>query len=310
MVHERNDEKLHFDFWTNFVMPNFNYAIPISVGKESCLMNAVLKCLRDSPDSKLFFCSNKIVQDATQFYRSRDANQPIKYQTEDYEKAYARNFFIAIENLVSCQTLERFEETLKVFQGAWPTGYQTFFSEKLSPLIKNNLARTKASNMKPDAPEQTRYELDCDLADGDRFCLTDLIMRLYQRSCELLIEFNQLYGSSKPYKVNYKFISLLKDMPIESKFIGYLDETKKKNKQSCLKLFEPSIYSLFHFQIADLVINNELIHFDAPTCSYKVRSPFNESAEKVYDDQGKTRCTCSLPAVCFHKIAAKFVSES
>lgn len=311
LVHEKNETSTHLEFWTRIVLKHLNYPVPITVAKDQNIQSAVLQCLADSPSSKLFFCSNKIRQDANQFTKNVKTKSILYKGDDDYKE---ENFFIAIENLVSCETLDKFNETLEEFSGAWSQKYLSYFSQKIQPLILSNLLRKKASNLKMNAPEHRKYELDFHLPDNENsFCLTDLILRLQRQSCELVIEFNRFYNSREPnglYKLKYKFIAYLKNMAIESKYLDYLDESKKQNSLSCLTMFAPSVFSLFHFQIADLVINNDLIHLDVPSNSYVVRSPFNETTHRVYDKGGKTTCTCTLPDVCFHKIAAKFVYES
>ena len=313
LVHENNEESTHAEFWTRFVLNHFNYPLPITVAKDPAIRNAVLRALADSPTSKLFFCSNKIVQDANRTFRSCGNTKELRFKSDDYKD---ENFLSAIENLVSCETLEKFYEMLGEFKGVWSSEYQSAFSEQFQPLIISNLERQKASNLKINAPEQSKFVLDFDLVDTEMpFCLTDLILRLHRRSCELVIEFNRFYNSPQPnpqYKVKYKFIALLKHMPIESQCLTYLEACRKADSISCVPMFEASIsvYQLFHFQIADLVLNNDLIHLDESKNCYVVRSPFDETVHSVYSDDGKTNCTCPLTQLCFHRVAAKYIFEN
>lgn len=315
LIHEQNDEKTHSDFWNKLVLKYFNYSVPITVSKENCIMNSVLECLQNST-TKMFFCSNQIVKDVNQFCsnHSIEIEKEIKFKSDEYK---LENFTTGIENLVSCETFLLFEEILEEFRSSWTEEYSNYFKTKIKPLIVNNLVRKKASNLRANLTvlaSEKKYSLET--FDDKEFSLTDLILKLYKSSCELMIKFNEVYtGQEKTLnKLKYKYLPYLKNLAIHSKYVDYLDDKKKKNNLSCLEYFKPKIiFNLFHFQIADLVIKNDLIFFDQLNNVYLVKSPFDEQVHSVYDNEGKTECTCSkINICCFHKIAAKFkfISES
>ena len=300
LIHENDDEKTHFEFWKNFVIKKLDFEQPISVSKEKSILSAVVKCLAASK-SKLFFCSNKIVNDVNAFCSSHsNANDGIKFtENNDYK---AGNFQTGIENLVSCNFYAEYEELYNEFKTFWSDEYLNFFTKKISPLIVSNLNRKKASNLRVNCSNEVSCSVE-PFINNKEFSLTDLIMRLYKSSCQFVIKTNQAHSSGQ---VKAKFKAYSKSMIIRSPYVDYMEESRFKDKSSCLQFFNsPSVFTLFHFQIADVVLNNDLIILDQTRNVFIVKSPFNETINTVYDNQGKTECTCPLTNLCFHKIAAK-----
>ena len=310
LIHEQNTEAVHLDFWNRFVIKKLNYQVPISVSKERCIMDGALKCLKSNASNKLFFCSNKLVRDANEFYLNhlKDKENEIKFKSdEQIDHLHCKT---GIENLVSCNTMPEYEENLNEFKSLWTSEYWSFFEKEVSPFIIANIERRKPSNLRIKFIKKNDNLLE-PLDSGPEFSLTDLIFKLFRSSCEIVLTFNEIVRNEKSQRLNYKFLPYAKQLIIKSKYLEYMNEKCRKKQLSCIRSFNkmPSIFNLFHFEIADLVICNDLVYFDKTNNVFLCKSIFNESVNTIYDDDGITKCTCSLQTLCFHKIAAKFISE-
>lgn len=293
LVHEQNNESVHFDFWSKFVLMHLkNYTLPLAVSNKTFIRDAVLESI-ESRENNLFFCSNHIYDQVSTFYSTHLSD------TVDFKH-------IGIENLVDASIEEEFEEFYNDFKCLWPKNYLEFFDNEIKPLIKSNIKRAKSkSNLRLSPLRSAAFAIE--LSNYDEFSLTDLILRLNKHSFDLLIKFNDDYQIKDKIKPEFRNQRL----SINSNYIDYMDvRTHDHRDLSCINLFNPSIFKLFHFQLADLAFKNDLVIYDSLNCRILVKSPFNETVNTVtqIDEEGNTKCTCQMIStqLCFHRIAAKF----